>query len=182
MLIDYACPGCQQPLQVPEDYLGRSIACPSCKHVFRLGPAPSPPPPPPRDDRPPLRDREDDYERRRSREFEYDDRPRRRPGYAEAEDRRHWRSRADSAHTMGLLACILCWMPLIGLILGIIAYSTASGDLARMAYERSGDLSTRVRFESAKSMGMTGIIISAVLFVTCCTFNVAMMNAPMRRW
>ncbi|MBY0230553.1 MAG: hypothetical protein K2W96_14810, partial [Gemmataceae bacterium] len=146
------------------------------------------PPPPRRDDRWRDRDQDDDRDRRdrerdRGRDRDDHDRPRRRRDYDDYDPGRgYWSGRADSAHTLGLLSCILCWMPLIGFILGIIAYSNATSELARMDDDRAGSPSTRDRFHSAKNMGLTGLILSVVLFVSCCLLQFTVGVFAPRRW
>src|SRR5688500_7654761 len=124
MPIEYPCPACQRPLAVPESYLGRNMACPTCSHVFRLGPPPAPPPPapppPPRyADRPPRSRDRDRYDR-------YDDGRRDRD-----EDRYafHWRQQASSAWTYGVVALCLSIFALIGMIAGILAWTNAATGL-----------------------------------------------------
>lgn len=34
----FACPGCQKPVKVPVEHLGRRVKCPKCDFVFRAGP------------------------------------------------------------------------------------------------------------------------------------------------
>lgn len=52
-MISAVCPKCKHAAKAPEEYVGRTIKCPSCKVPYRLSPntspipAPSPPPPPP---------------------------------------------------------------------------------------------------------------------------------------
>jgi LSD1 subclass zinc finger protein len=56
--MEFLCPSCQKPLQVPDQYAGTRMKCPLCQAMFTApalppasssaapGPAPFPPPPP----------------------------------------------------------------------------------------------------------------------------------------
>jgi DNA-directed RNA polymerase subunit RPC12/RpoP len=38
--LKFSCPHCQQHLQVDEQFSGREIQCPSCRHLIRIPPIP----------------------------------------------------------------------------------------------------------------------------------------------
>src|SRR5436305_3284629 len=50
-MIRILCPGCQQPLRIPDEQAGATVRCPKCQAVMRVPTAPAPaapaPPPPP---------------------------------------------------------------------------------------------------------------------------------------
>jgi predicted Zn finger-like uncharacterized protein len=80
MAIIATCPSCSKQLSVPDEYQGKQVRCSNCQQVFvAIGEEPRAPRPPEREDRPPRRDRDDDYDDRPTRrdDYEYDDAPRR---------------------------------------------------------------------------------------------------------
>ena len=73
--------------------------------------------------------------------------------------------KAASAKNMGVAALVfsflsLCLSPLISIILGILAITGASSAKNLLGYETP-------EIKSARSLGITGIVITAVIYVLC---------------
>ncbi len=179
MPLDYPCPSCQQPLQVPESYLGRTIACPSCKHTFKVGtaiaPPPPPPPPPPAPPPAPARARDFAFDDDRGRDDD-DERLSPRERRRREDDEDYYRSKADGYYTMGVLSCVLCIFPIVGVILGALTMSNASTALSDLRRDRVDSPRVRRTLHSASSLGTTGIVLSIVLAVSCCGIRIAMLR------
>jgi hypothetical protein len=116
-------------------------------------------------DRPSRRRRDDDYDdvpRRRRRQDEDDD-------YDDCQDVDEVRRRLESIHTIAVLSCVLCWIPLIGIILGIIAYAQASGFTSDP--DQPGGISSRVRARATQNLAVTGITLSVTLILLFVIIN-----------
>lgn len=142
------CPECQGQIQVPEEFFGRKVKCPTCGAQFTAGAgsgaapmAPAAPAP-----RPPYE--EDEYD------DEYDDspRPRRRPRRLDYEPHR-----ASTILVLGILSLVLCTP------LGVFAWIMGNNDMQRI---RGG-------YMDPEGEGMTqagricGIVGTVFMFLQC---------------
>jgi hypothetical protein len=165
------CPGCQRKLQVPETLLGQNVQCPTCGATFRaqtefgvstaaLPPvpreetAPSPEAPPP--ERRQLED--DDHDR----DYGRDSRVRRRL--------RNDFEPHRGGLVLGLGIASLCVLvlgglgPLIGLVLGPIAWVMGNADLTAIRAGRM-DPEGENQTSTGRMLGMIATIVHAVLLV-----------------
>ena len=177
------CEHCQAPLKLPEEFVGRSVRCPSCQQEFVAKEDPVQPPPPRREEpedqpdldddrgRPPRRrdDEDDRPARSRSDDYDEDDRPRRRlrRGYY-GDGERTDPHRGGAIQTLGILSMCLFCMPIISITMAIIALVMAGTDLSRMRagyMDRSGEGATN----TGKTCAIIGLIVSAcyLLVVFC---------------
>jgi hypothetical protein len=179
------CPSCQRKLQVPETLMGQEVQCPTCGATFRAqgvgftspgplpprfdepAPAPSPSPSPSRAlvlsdqrDRDDEDDRDDDDYRGRSR-------VRRR--------RRHDYEPHRSGLILGLGIASLCVIALggigvvIGLVLGPIAWTMGSADLAAIRAGRM-DPEGESQTSTGRMCGMIATIVHGVLVLLTLVF------------
>jgi hypothetical protein len=167
------CAACGRQLQLPESLLGQTVQCPSCQATF-VASAGGPAPPPPTAYRPPTapgyppaaeprRPPRDDYGR-----DEY--------GYADDYDQygprgygrpgRHGGAphRGGAVLTLGILSLVFSLCPIVGFILGIIALTQGSSDLAAMDNGHM-DPEGRGSTVAGRTCGLIGMILSAVWFV-----------------
>lgn len=189
-----SCPSCQRKVQVPQQYLGKIVRCPECKHEFVAGEASTgvqsaPPPMPasapaepgktPEWEKPRSRDRHDDDEE--------DDRPRRRRRARDDEDddedddldvsRRRRRRRYLVPHRGGMvmtfgimsLTCsvlgLCCGLaPIVAIILGPIAWVMGGNDLARM---RQGEMDSAGQgmVQAGRVMGIIGLVVGILMLL-----------------
>jgi predicted Zn finger-like uncharacterized protein len=126
-----------------------------------------------------FRDREDEEDRpRRSRrdEDEEDDRPRRRRRDDDEDDDRPRRrspppSSGGTAKTLAIISCCLFCMPLIGFILGIVAYNQANSALN--SYPPGSEYRAERRsLESTKTIATVGMALAAVAFILAIALRV----------
>lgn len=148
------CPECHGQLQVPDEFLGRKVKCPTCGAQFiaaRAGvtePTSMPGTETAPQRRPPLPDDEDDDD--------YDDRPRRRR-------RRHGEvHRGTTVLVIGILSIVFGGF---GLILGPIAWVMGNTDLRKI---RSGEMDPEG--ESLTKAGWVCGIIGTFLGLCNCVF------------
>src|ERR1051325_9108314 len=132
------CPGCRRTLQVPEQYLGQTVQCPECRHMFTAASSAVSANPPPATSVPgekpkPRRDDDDDF----------DDLPRRRRRYEDDDDddldlrrRRRALERDYAPHRGGVILALGLFslvggMSLMGLplVLGPVAWALGAYDL-----------------------------------------------------
>src|SRR4051812_13914240 len=115
------CPQCRRKLRLEDSVVGQTVQCPACQNTFVARPqAPEPTTPyrpiereePRRDDEPPRR--RDDGRRRGDDDDDSPRPPRYRNGYDT-----HRPHRGSTVQTLGILALVFCWMPLVCLILSI---------------------------------------------------------------
>jgi predicted Zn finger-like uncharacterized protein len=171
-----ACPHCQRKLNVRDELLGQTVRCPACGEMFTA----EPPRPAPRPAAPPAayaetpegpgRDRDDDYGRRRPPDDDYDDRGRRGPrrGYRDRDFYRAPREhRGPKVQMLGVLSLCLCFIPLVGLILGGMAVSMANSDLPEMNRGRI-DESGRAATEAGRTCAIVGMILNGILTFCGC--------------
>jgi hypothetical protein len=159
-------------LQVPEDFFGKTVQCPECKHAFQANPAgttvnPGAPDPAPADDSPvreapawekPPRPRDDDagHDRRRPRpddEQDEDDRPRR---------RRLAPHRGGMILAFGIMSLFI--MPVI---FGPLAWIMGHIDLQEMKAGRM-DPSGESQTNTGRILGMVACILQIVGLVLGC--------------
>ncbi len=172
------CSNCQKKLQLPEEYLGKTVQCPSCKTTFtaqRGGSAPAPPErsAPEAPSAPPLEEEEPRRHRRRRDYDDYDD------DYDDDDDDRPRRIRRDlvphragTILTLGILSLVLlvpCVLP--GGFLGIFAWVMGNNDLAEIRAGRmdpSGEGST----QAGRICGMIAVVLMAVGLVLICLITI----------
>ena len=150
-------------LRVPEELKGEQVRCPSCGTVFTAGadePLPPPPVQPPPVEREPARAAEPprrlpalpDDDDDRDDDFDYPRRRRRRLDYEP--------HRGAAVLVLGILSCVLCG---VGLILGPIAWSMGSSDMARIRSRRMDP-----EGESLTQAGMICGIVGTLLNLLGC--------------
>lgn len=175
------CPNCQKKLQLPEEYLGKTVQCPGCKQTFtaqRAGVVPPPPtspgreaPPPPKDDyeeeelprRRRRRRADDDYEEDDYDDDDYDDRPRRRR-------RDLVPHRGGVILTLGILSLLICGP------LGIAAWVMGNNDLAEIRGGRM-DPEGEGTTQAGRICGMIATILMGLgLALACIIIALASMG------
>jgi predicted Zn finger-like uncharacterized protein len=153
-----ACPHCQRKLRVTDELMGQPVKCPTCATTFTAQPEgtdlpspvipvetpwrplevePVPVPQPPRRDR----DDYDDYRPRRRRFVEEDYVP----------------HRGSAILVLGIVSLVFLVVPVIGLVLGIIAWIMGHTDLEEIRTGRmdpEGEGSTN----AGRICGMIGVI------------------------
>jgi hypothetical protein len=158
------CPACDKKLQVPEDFFGKTVQCPECKHMFTAGPAPSAdapqPQPAPVWEKPPPRSRE--------RDDDDDDRPRKRRS---EDDDDAPRRRYLAAHRGGMILAfgILALLPTggLGIIFGPLAWIMGNADLKEMRAGRM-DPSGESQTNTGRILGMIATILQIVAVLAGC--------------
>ncbi len=156
------CPGCQRTLQVPEQFLGQTVQCPECRHMFTASSSAvssTPAVPPVSLDKsaakPRRRDVDDDYEepiRRRSRyEDDADDIDLRR---RQPFDRDFSPHRGSIVLTLGLISLVGGMSIVVPVILGPVAWALGTYDLREM---REGRMDP-----TGESMTRTGQILGII--------------------
>jgi hypothetical protein len=179
-----SCPSCKKKLQVPEGLLGQDVQCPTCGATFTArvnGQAPAPAPAPDRySDRPRDRWADDDRDRDRDRDRDDDrdwDRDRRRGGYDRERRRDLMPHRGGAVLTLGIisivatttLSCMFGIGALVGLILGIVAWTMGNTDMTEIRAGRmdpDGESSTN----AGRICGIIGTILSGLAVVGVCLY------------
>ncbi len=168
-----SCPSCQKKLQLPEEYLGKTVQCPGCKSSFtaqRGGGKPEQAAgPPPEEEEPRPRRRRPDYDdedEADDHEDDYGERPRRRRRRDLAPHR------GGAILTMGILSLLVCGP------LGIAAWIMGNNDLAEIRAGRmdpSGEGST----QAGRICGMIAVILMALgLVFICLIIGLASLDRP----
>jgi hypothetical protein len=132
-----------------------------------MAPEPEPPPPPRR----PRRDYDDDY-------------PARRPRYDRGYGGRYSGlapHRGSTVQTLGVLCLCFCWTTVPCLVLGIIALVMASNDLSQMETGQM-DPSGRSATKSGQLCAIIGLVVSAVLLLSCCGIYFMAFTAAASHW
>jgi predicted Zn finger-like uncharacterized protein len=183
MAMQVECPSCGQKLKVPDNLAGKKVRCSKCQGTFMAG-APEPPPPPV-EDRFTADEPEGDYEerpaRRKKRRRDEDDfAPERGAGNP---------GRGGMVMSFGIISIVLFAVSLIvgfggsfiipfagfcipvfdiiGLVLGILAWTMGSGDLKKIRagrISRSAEGNTRVGFVT----GIIGTVLNALSLLCGC--------------
>ena len=181
------CPHCTQGLQLPEEFIGKSVKCPECQKAFRAElpaapPGGTPPPLPGKDDKVPEWEKKpkgatpppDDADDR-------DDRPRKKKkgpatsGRGSYFDPLTQRYRKKEPHrgmlilTLGILSFVIC-PP----IMGPIAYYWAGTDLAEMNDGRM-DESGLSMTKTGRILGLASTALFALTMVLGCCGMIGMM-------
>jgi hypothetical protein len=176
---DIHCPGCKQKLELPAEYIGKSVKCPGCQKVFKATPdapasAVTATPPPLQEDA------EDDRPRKRRDEDEdeddYDDRPIKKKkrkssgGGSTYFDQLTQRYRPREPHR-GILILLLGGLgfliPCLAIVLGPMAYYMGGQDLNEMndgRMDRSGEQMTKV----GRILGVISAGLWPILFLGLC--------------
>jgi predicted Zn finger-like uncharacterized protein len=162
------CPSCNKQLRVPDTLIGKNVKCPQCGTTFVGGVASAEPamaePAFDRGGEGPSRPR---YRDERGYDDDYD----RGPGRGRRGD--YVSHRGGAVLTMGILSIVLAG--LLGLILGIIAWSMGASDLRKIRegiMDPAGEGSTK----GGMICGIIGTIISILAFC----FVVFFLSAIMR--
>jgi hypothetical protein len=177
------CPQCHRQLRLMDDILGRLVQCPGCQATFTAAlPPPAPPPvaevipltreqmlDPPETPPPPRRRRSsrrrDDWDDRDDYLFDDEDDP----------DYRRSARHSGAATTtlvLGILSLVLCWAPIVGLVLGVIAWSTAASTLPQL-HSRRTDPSIRSKLVTGMICGIIGNVLSVLACAGACMLRLA---------
>jgi len=159
------CPECNGQLQVPEEFFGRKVKCPTCGAQFTAradgsaGPAAAPPPQPAAAPSPRWEDDED----------EYDDEPR--PSRRRRRRSAHYEPhRGTTILVLGILSLVIC------AFLGPFAWIMGNGDLQKI---RAGTMDPEG--EGTTQAGRICGMISTILMIAgCLIYAVAFAFIGMR--
>ncbi|MBM3997289.1 MAG: hypothetical protein FJ303_24540 [Planctomycetes bacterium] len=166
------CPNCQRELRLPDEFIGQTVQCPQCRHMFvaTSTAVSSTPPTPPADQPKPTRpayDEEDDDSRTRRRGDYYDDDDDSFDDISINRRRRRYLPphRGGVIMALGLVALVggmsLCGVPAL---LGPVAWGLGTWDLRQMRegyMDPDGESMTRVG--QVCGMVATGIVLIIVL-------------------
>jgi hypothetical protein len=175
MPIVVSCPACQRALQIPEEFFGKTVQCPDCKHTFEAsasstgvqsGPAPTAPPPPKEavSERPAAPRWADDDE-----EHDEGERPpsiRRRGGTS---------SQASMILTFGILGvslsavgtCCCILLTVCGLGLSIAGWIMGHTELKKIDQGLS-DAGQRGTVQTGMYLSIAGVCVAALGFLISC--------------
>lgn len=120
------------------------------------------------DDRP--RRRDDDRPRRRE-DFDDDDRPRRRRDEDDYDFRRPPPSGSNPSNVLAILSCVLCIFPVIGFVLGLIAFIQANSAMNQLP-PGSEYSQQRGSLQSSKTIAIVGMCLSGGMVLCCCGINI----------
>jgi hypothetical protein len=171
-----SCPACARKLQVPENFLGRTVQCPECKQTFRAeapsaAPAAAPAfphtgaPDPAFDLFPDSRSRTgdlDDYDRPLRRPEDYDD--------DDDDDDRPWRrGRSLPSHRGGMILTfgILALLGFSTIIFGPLAWFMGNSDIAEMRAGRM-DPSGEGQTNAGRILGMIATLLMLLSVAAGC--------------
>jgi hypothetical protein len=175
------CPACAKELQVPEDFLGKTVQCPECKEQFVADPGPAPgvapaPASMPTSDLFPAREKasyaldDDGDDRRRPRkrgdDDEYD-RPRKRRDDDEYERPRRRAYLAPHRGGMILAFGILAIVGILTIVFGPLAWIMGNADLAAMRAGRM-DPSGEGQTNTGRILGMIATLLTLLALIAGC--------------
>jgi hypothetical protein len=191
------CPKCQKSLKLGDGLAGKRVRCPACQQPFVV-PQPEPEPeeleaveaeeepverakPAAKSSRRKAEEEEEEEDRpRRSRrrdeeeeeeEEEEEARPRRsRRSRRRDDDDRGSSPVSSTPLVLAILACTCSCAPIIGAALGTWAMRKADEELAQLPRGK-GFRDARKRLETARMIGMIGIILSVVIFIIALILN-----------
>jgi predicted Zn finger-like uncharacterized protein len=156
------CPECNGQLQVPDEFLGRKVKCPTCGAQFTAqapGSAAAPPPQQPAAaPSPRYRDEDDD-------EDDYDDEPR--PRRKRRRRSRYEPHRGTTILVLGILSLVVC------AFLGPFAWVMGNGDMRKI---REGTMDPEG--EGTTQAGrICGMISTILMIVGCAIYGLIIMIA-----